>query len=61
MGQLAIKGVDEVVSKLRKYGNDIEKVINISQKKLNNLDELKKSLLQKAFTGELTKSKGIAA
>ncbi|QBL10965.1 restriction endonuclease subunit S [Rheinheimera sp. D18] len=30
-------------------------------KKLDSLDELKKSILQKAFTGELTKSKGIAA
>lgn len=29
--------------------------------KLNAIDELKQSLLQKAFTGELTKSKGIAA
>ena len=29
--------------------------------KLKSLDELKKSLLQKAFSGELTKSKGIAA
>lgn len=29
--------------------------------KLEALDELKKSILQKAFTGELTKSKGIAA
>jgi type I restriction enzyme, S subunit len=31
------------------------------QHKLLALDELKKSLLQKAFTGELTKSKGMAA
>ena len=30
-------------------------------KKVKALDELKKSLLQKAFSGELTKSKGIAA
>jgi type I restriction enzyme S subunit len=34
---------------------------NIYSKKLLALDELKKSILQKAFTGELTKSKGIAA
>jgi type I restriction enzyme, S subunit len=33
----------------------------VYQTKLNSLDELKKSLLQKAFSGELTKSKGIAA
>jgi type I restriction enzyme S subunit len=30
------------------------------ERKLASLDELKKSLLQKAFSGELTKSKGIA-
>lgn len=32
----------------------------IYEKKLASLDELKKSLLQKAFSGELTQSKGIA-
>jgi type I restriction enzyme, S subunit len=31
------------------------------EEKLTALDELKKSLLQKAFSGELTKSKGMAA
>jgi type I restriction enzyme S subunit len=31
------------------------------EQKLESLDELKRSLLQKAFSGELTKSKGIAA
>lgn len=30
-------------------------------KKLNSLDELKKSLLQKAFSGELTKTEGMVA
>lgn len=33
----------------------------VYKNKLSSLDELKKSLLQKAFSGELTKSKGIAA
>lgn len=37
------------------------KLTRIYSKKLVDLDELKKSILQKAFTGELTKSKGIAA
>ena len=32
----------------------------IFKKKLNNIEELKKSLLQKAFSGELTKSEAIA-
>jgi len=34
---------------------------SISKEKLNSLDELKKSLLQKAFSGELTKTEGQAA
>ena len=34
---------------------------SVYKRKLVNLTELKKSILQKAFTGELTKSKGIAA
>jgi type I restriction enzyme S subunit len=36
-------------------------VADVYKNKLSSLDELKKSLLQKAFSGELTKSKGIAA
>ena len=34
---------------------------SISKEKLNSLDELKKSLLQKAFSGELTKTEGMVA
>ncbi|MEO9944935.1 restriction endonuclease subunit S [Paraglaciecola sp.] len=37
------------------------KLARIYSKKLVDLDELKSSILQKAFTGELTKSKGIVA
>lgn len=33
----------------------------IYQQKISKLEDLKKSILQKAFSGELTKSKGIAA
>jgi len=33
---------------------EIEEVVNRYEKKLNNLEELKKSILQKAFNGELT-------
>lgn len=51
----------EILCRIDKLSSEIEKVINIYQRKLNNLDELKKSILQKAFTGELTKGKGIAA
>jgi type I restriction enzyme S subunit len=34
---------------------------DVYEAKISSLDELKKSLLQKAFSGELTESKGIAA
>ena len=37
------------------------KVQRVYEAKLKSLDELKKSILQKAFSGELAKSKGIAA
>ena len=42
---------------------EIETIVSIYQKKLTALDELKKSILQKAFTGQLTsnKTKGAAA
>ncbi len=53
--QLAI--VDEIES----IGGYIEECKKLYEHKLNALDELKKSILQKAFTGELTKSKGMAA
>ncbi len=39
----------------------VDDLAGIYKRKLLALDELKKSLLQKAFSGELTKSKGIAA
>ena len=43
--------------------SETQKLAEIYQNKLNALDELKKSILQKAFTGELTsnKNKGAAA
>jgi type I restriction enzyme S subunit len=40
---------------------NIEKLETNYKEKLASLNDLKKSLLQKAFSGELTKSKGIAA
>ncbi len=46
------------LSWLKKQSNLLEAIY---EAKLESLDELKKSLLQKAFSGELTKSKGIAA
>lgn len=50
--------IAEQLSWLKKKTSQLEAIY---ETKLNSLDELKKSLLQKAFSGELTKSKGIAA
>ncbi|MBU1310688.1 MAG: restriction endonuclease subunit S [Gammaproteobacteria bacterium] len=50
-----------IVSKIKEMETNIQHLVRIYEKKLLAVDELKKSILQKAFTGELTKSKGIAA
>jgi len=47
----------DVVSKLEVLENEINQVYKIYKFKLDSLDELKKSILQKAFSGELTKVK----
>lgn len=46
----------ELVSKLDALALQIQRLENIYQQKLEELDELKKSILQKAFTGQLTHS-----
>ena len=50
-----------IVAILDQASTNIQSLKEIYLAKLKALDELKKSLLQKAFSGELTKSKGIAA
>ena len=40
--------------------NHIQSVLLVYEEELKNLEELKKSILQKAFSGELTK-KSVAA
>lgn len=50
-----------IVASLDKLSDKVQQLEKRYQAKLESLDELKKSLLQKAFSGELTKSKGIAA
>ena len=52
---------DSIVASLDKLSEKVQQLEKGYQEKLDSLDELKKSLLQKAFSGELTKSKGIAA
>ncbi|MEW6990473.1 restriction endonuclease subunit S [Colwelliaceae bacterium 6441] len=51
----------EVVKKLNEMERQVQSLKQIYQNKILAIDELKKSILQKAFTGELTKSKGVAA
>ena len=43
----------EITKLIDKLSIEIEKVIDIYNEKLNSIDELKKSILQKAFSGEL--------
>ena len=42
-----------IVTKLNALSAESKKLEVIYQQKLNNLEELKKSMLQKAFNGEL--------
>ena len=53
--------VDAVVGKLDVLAMEVEKLEGAYKNKLASLEELKKSLLQKAFSGELTKTEGHAA
>jgi len=50
-----------IIEEIGRVGGYIEECKRLYEQKLNSLDELKKSLLQKAFSGELTKTKGQAA
>jgi type I restriction enzyme S subunit len=52
---------EEVVSKLTLIEARTENLVLIYETKLKSLEELKKSLLQKAFSDELTKTEGHAA
>jgi len=49
-----IEEQNRIVGILNQFSNDIEKLENFYASKLSNLEELKKSMLQKAFAGELT-------
>lgn len=51
---------DLLIKKFNELEDSILLIKSIYRQKLNSLEELKKSILQKAFTGELTKSKGVA-
>lgn len=50
----------EIVQQLDAIYNESQKLESIYQKKLTDLEELKKSILQKAFAGELKTEKAVA-
>jgi type I restriction enzyme, S subunit len=50
----SIKEQESIVNGLNILNAETKKLENVYQQKLNNLEELKKSILQKAFNGELT-------
>ena len=49
----------EIISKLGNLRAETKKLEAIYQKKINDLEELKKSVLQKAFSGELTSTSSV--
>jgi type I restriction enzyme, S subunit len=49
-----------IVKRLDLLKAEIQKLESIYQQKINSLEELKKSVLQKAFSGELTTEKAVA-
>jgi len=53
-----IEKQNEIVKQLNAIDTEIQKLESIYNKKLNDLEELKKSILQKAFSGELKTVRG---
>ena len=51
----------KIVNDIAHLKNETMRLELVYQQKLQSLDELKKSLLQKAFSGELTKTEGMVA
>ena len=56
----SIKEQQTIVKKLDALSTETKKLEIIYQQKINDLEELKKSILQKAFNGELETTKAIA-
>ena len=57
----SVKQQREIVSQVELMRENTDRLLSSYNEKLNSLDELKKALLQKAFSGELTKAEGRAA
>ena len=53
----SIKSQQTIVQKLDALSTETKKLEAIYQQKINDLEELKKSVLQNAFNGELNTSK----
>lgn len=51
---ISIKGQKRIVQKLDALSTETKRLEAIYQQKIRNLEELKRSILQKAFSGELT-------
>jgi type I restriction enzyme S subunit len=51
----------EITIKVNLLSKEVRRLTMLYNGKVDSLDELKKSLLQKAFTGELTKNNGMVA
>ena len=51
----------ELATEIALVAKRTRNLVNVYETKISSLDELKKSLLQKAFSGELTKGEGRAA
>ena len=52
----SLGGQHEVIKNLKILEKEIESLESLYMKKLTNIEELKKSILQKAFSGKLTKT-----
>ena len=57
----SVKEQKRLIETFQTLSAETKKLEVIYQKKLNDLDELKKSILQKAFNGELKTTKAVAA
>lgn len=55
-----IEKQDKYIANINKILKQSELIISKNAEKIENLEELKKSILQKAFSGELTKSETLA-
>ena len=58
--KMTLKEQQNIVQKLDALSAETKKLEAIYQQKINDLEELKKSVLQKAFSGELKTEKGVA-